>query len=305
MDAFIDFIMKIIQCLINGLSTGSIYALVALGYTMVYGIIKLINFAHGDFIMIGCYVAFIFVPIFYQINPNLVWLAFPIVIALCSLLGVATEKIAYKPLRKSKRITALITAIGVSIFIQNVFLAIYGSNAQYTKNGTYFPLHNIKAGQLLISTNAIITISLLIICTVLLTLFVKYTRAGKSMKAVSENPKAAELMGINVNKTISITFAIGSGLAGVAACIYFMTYPQITPTLGGLLGIKAFVAAVLGGIGLIPGAVLGGLLIGILEALFIGFGQSKWADAIVFAILIIILLVKPAGILGKNRKEKV
>lgn len=295
----------IIRALINGLSTGSIYALVALGYTMVYGIIKLINFAHGDFIMVGCYIGFIFIPMFYKINPNMVWLAFPIIIILCSLLGVVTEKIAYKPLRKSKRITALITAIGVSIFIQNVFLAIFSSNGQSTKKLKYFPLGKFKVGDITISNTALLTIALLIVSTVGLTLFVNKTRTGKAMKAVSENPDAALLMGINVNRIISVTFAIGSALAGVAACIYFMTYSQITPTIGGLLGIKAFVAAVLGGIGLIPGAVLGGLMIGVLESFFISYGLSAWADAIVFIVLILVLLFKPAGLLGVNRREKV
>ena len=291
---------RFIGYLINGLSTGSIYALVALGYTMVYGIIKLINFAHGDFIMVGCFTVF-YLLIKLNASP---FIAIAAAVLVCVILGVTTEKIAYKPLRKSKRITALITAIGVSIIIENVFLNWYSKN-ELTNSEKYFNIGYIQWGNVLISGVSLLILGILVVSTIILTLFISYTNTGKAMRAVSENTAAAELMGINVDRTISITFAIGCTLAGIASIMYYLNYPQIGATLGSTLGIKAFVAAVLGGIGLIPGAVLGGLIIGIIEGFAIGFGFSQWVDVILFLILILVLILKPTGILGKSKKEKV
>lgn len=283
---------------INGLGIGSLYALVAIGYTMVYGIVKLINFAHGDLIMVGAYMMVLCI--------NYLKLPFGIAIlvsmALTALIGVILEKLAYKPLREAPRIYALITAIAVSIFLQNIFNLIYGPDPRSFKtnlSGTF------KLGNISVSINTIITIFVSIILMILLTIFIKYTKVGKSMRAVSEDAGAASLMGINVNNTITITFAIGSSLAAIAGALYSISYPSITPTMGSMFGIKAFIAAVLGGIGIVPGAMLGGFLLGICEAYSKGYISAAYSDTIVFSILILTLILKPDGILGKNIKEKV
>lgn len=293
---------EFIEYFLNGLSTGSIYALVALGYTMVYGIIKLINFAHGDFIMIGCFVAMGSTNILLNLGVPAPFCVL-ITVIVTGLLGFLTEKLAYKPLRKSKRITALITAIAISFLLQNLFSIWFSSKDQ--PSPTIISLGSFTIGGVTIQGRFLMMVGLLILATTFLTLFVKKTRVGKAMQAVSENPDAASLMGINVNRTISLTFIIGAVLAGLASVMYCIYYPAFNNMVGSMLGIKAFVAAVLGGIGLIPGAVLGGLTIGVIENFTIPYIGSKWVDIITFGILIFILLVKPAGILGKDRKEKV
>lgn len=290
--------MLTLSQLINGIQIGSIYALVALGYSLVYGIVKLLNFAHGEIIMVGSYSAF------YMISRAGLppYIAVPITIVFCALLGVVIEKLAYKPLRGAARISLLITAIGISLLLQNVVQLIFTPNPRMFTN--LFP-GQLSIGEFHISVVTIVTIAVSIVMMVLLTLLVHKTRMGKSMRAVSEDTEAAQLMGININTTISFTFAIGSALAAVAAVLYCSSYSQISPTMGSMLGLKAFVAAVLGGIGSIPGAVLGGLAIGIVESFTKAYISSTLADAIVFGILIIVLLIKPAGILGKNIHEKV
>ncbi|UHR03205.1 branched-chain amino acid ABC transporter permease [Peptoniphilus sp. GNH] len=294
-----DFILQIF----NGLQLGSIYALVALGYTMVYGIALLINFAHGEIIMVGSYTA-AFTIILFLSNMGLpLWLSFIPAIIVCTILGVLIERIAYKPLRNSPRISNLITAIGVSLLLQNLVMKLFGAGAKSVPS--IFPYPPIKILGLEIPIVTIVTILMTGILTFSLTLFMKNTKQGKAMMAVSEDYKASELVGINVDTSLTLTFAIGSALAGVASVLYLGAYPQAQALMGSLLGIKAFTAAVIGGIGLIPGAVLGGLLIGIIEALTIAYISSRLANAIVFGILIIVLLVKPAGLLGKNEREKV
>lgn len=293
---------EFIQYLLNGLSTGSIYALVALGYTMVYGIIKLINFAHGDIIMVGAFVALGSTNILLKIGIPPVFCVLITMLA-TGLLGFLTEKLAYKPLRKAKRITALITAIAISFFLENIFAIRFSSRDKQSPTIIDFGSFNVAGID--IQWKLIVMILILIITTTALTIFVNKTRQGKAMKAVSENPDAASLMGINVDNTISMTFVIGAFLAGLASVMYIIYYPGFNNMLGSGLGIKAFVAAVLGGIGLIPGAVLGGLVIGVIENMCIAYIGSKWIDIITFSILIFILLVKPSGILGKNTKEKV
>lgn len=290
--------MEFISQLINGLQLGSIYALVALGYTMVYGIVKLINFAHGEIIMVGAYCMYLLMT---HLN-----VPFPLAIAaailFCAVLGVVIERVAYKPLRKATRISALITAIAVSLLLQNLCMLWVSPDSMM------FPtieLPTYQFGQVSVNALLFITIGVTALCMILLQLFIKKTRLGKAMRAVSEDTDAARLMGINVNTTISVTFAIGSALAAVAAVLYCMTYTRIMPTMGSMLGLKAFVAAVLGGIGVIPGAMWGGFAIGIAESLTKGFISTDLADAVVFGILILVLLVKPSGLLGRNSKEKV
>lgn len=294
--------MDFIRQLINGLQIGSIYALVSLGYTMVYGIVKLINFAHGDIIMVGAYISFIFVPILISMNLP-VWLAVVPAIIFCALLGILIEKIAYRPMRNSARISSLITAIGVSLLLQNIFMLVFSPNPRAFE--TVFSANPIQIGNLNINISTIITIILSVSLMVLLQLFITKTKLGKAMIAVSQDFSAAQLVGINVDNIISMTFAIGSALAAVASILYVSSYPQITPTMGSMLGLKAFVAAVLGGIGIIPGAMIGGFIIGIVEALTKAYISTQLADAVVFGILVIVLLFKPDGIFGMNKKEKV
>lgn len=293
--------MTFITNLINGVSLGSIYAVIALGYTMVYGIAKMLNFAHGDVIMVGAYIVFALTS-YVGVNP---YLALVISMAACTLLGMAIERFAYKPLRGASPLAVLITAIGVSYFLQNMALLIFGSQAKSFTSIVNLPALTLAGGKITISAETIVTIIVSLIIMVSLTLFVNKTKPGRAMLAVSEDKGAAQLMGVNVNATISLTFAIGSGLAAVAGVLLCSAYPTLSSQTGAMPGIKAFVAAVLGGIGSIPGAVIGGVLIGVIEILSRSYISSQMADAIVFAVLIIVLLVKPTGILGKKYIEKV
>ena len=293
--------MTFITNLINGVSLGSIYAVIALGYTMVYGIAKMLNFAHGDVIMVGAYIVFALTS-YAGVNP---YLALVISMAACTLLGMAIERFAYKPLRGASPLAVLITAIGVSYFLQNMALLIFGSQAKSFTSIVNLPALTHAGGKITISAETIVTIIVSLIIMVSLTLFVNKTKPGRAMLAVSEDKGAAQLMGVNVNATISLTFAIGSGLAAVAGVLLCSAYPTLSSQTGAMPGIKAFVAAVLGGIGSIPGAVIGGVLIGVIEILSRSYISSQMADAIVFAVLIIVLLVKPTGILGKKYIEKV
>lgn len=293
--------MTFITNLINGVSLGSIYAVIALGYTMVYGIAKMLNFAHGDVIMVGAYIVFALTS-YAGVNP---YLALVISMAACTLLGMAIERFAYKPLRGASPLAVLITAIGVSYFLQNMALLIFGSQAKSFTSIVNLSALTIAGGKITISAETIVTIIVSLIIMVSLTLFVNKTKPGRAMLAVSEDKGAAQLMGVNVNATISLTFAIGSGLAAVAGVLLCSAYPTLSSQTGAMPGIKAFVAAVLGGIGSIPGAVIGGVLIGVIEILSRSYISSQMADAIVFAVLIIVLLVKPTGILGKKYIEKV
>ena len=293
--------MTFITNLINGVSLGSIYAVIALGYTMVYGIAKMLNFAHGDVIMVGAYIVFALTS-YAGVNP---YLALVISMAACTLLGMAIERFAYKPLRGASPLAVLITAIGVSYFLQNMALLIFGSQAKSFTSIVKLPALTLADGKITISAETIVTIIVSLIIMVSLTLFVNKTKPGRAMLAVSEDKGAAQLMGVNVNATISLTFAIGSGLAAVAGGLLCSAYPTLSSQTGAMPGIKAFVAAVLGGIGSIPGAVIGGVLIGVIEILSRSYISSQMADAIVFVVLIIVLLVKPTGILGKKYIEKV
>lgn len=294
--------MSFISYLINGISLGSVYAIIALGYTMVYGIAKMLNFAHGDVIMIGGYVVLVAMTSMGMPSIAAVLLA----VVVCTLLGVVIERVAYKPLRNaSSNLAVLITAIGVSYLLQNIALLLFGANTKSFTSVVTIPALKLAGGQLIISGETIVTIITCIIIMVALMLFIKKTRAGQAMLAVSEDKGAALLMGINVNGTIALTFAIGSGLAAIAGVLLCSAYPSLTPYTGAMPGIKAFVAAVFGGIGSIPGAFIGGILLGIIEILGKAYISSQLADAIVFAVLIIVLLVKPTGIMGKNIQEKV
>jgi branched-chain amino acid transport system permease protein len=293
--------MKFLSYLINGISLGSVYAIIALGYTMVYGIAKMLNFAHGDVIMVGCYVVFVAMN---QMGLNPI-LSVIISIVLCTALGIVIEKIAYKPLRRATSLAVLITAIGVSYFLQNSALLIFGADTKSFTSVVTLPSLELAGGALKISSTTIVTVLACIIIMVALMIFIKKTKAGQAMLAVSEDKDAAQLMGINVNATISLTFAIGSGLAAIAGVLFCSAYPALTPYIGSMPGIKAFTAAVFGGIGSIPGAFIGGILLGIIEILGRAYISSQLSDAIVFAVLIIVLLVKPTGILGKKMQEKV
>lgn len=291
---------NIINQFIIGIQKGSIYALVAIGYTMVYGIIKLINFAHGDFIMVACFV--IYTGIILMELP--IWVSLIFSIILTVILGILTEKIAYKPLRNSPRINALITAIAVSLLLQNVFQLIYGSEPKQARE--LIPMKTYNIGTITINNIAIINIIVAVGFMILLSLLVNKTKVGKAMRAVSENPSASLLMGINNNRIITVTFMIGTSLAAVAAIMYYMYSGQLSPTLGSKLGLYAFIAAVVGGIGIIPGAMLGGFLIGIIEVLpYIINIAPEYSDIILFGTLILVLLFKPEGLLGKNVGEKV
>lgn len=294
--------MEFIQQIMNGLRIGSIYALVSLGYTMVYGIARLINFAHGDIIMVGAYTALFSVPMMMSMGVPL-WLSVIPAIIVCAALGMLTERVAYRPLRNSPRISNLITAIGVSLLLENLAMKYIGSGAKSFP--TVFKNAQFKFGGLTIDKGVLITLTVTLALSLLLSIFMNKTKFGKAMLATSEDYGAASLVGINVNHTISVTFAIGSALAAIGSILYVAAYPQVYPLMGSMLGIKAFIAAVLGGIGILPGAVLGGFILGIVETLTRAYISSQLADAIVFAILIVVLLVKPVGIMGKNIKEKV
>lgn len=293
--------MAFLNYLINGISLGSIYAVIALGYTLVYGIAKMLNFAHGDVIMVGGYVVFISMT---QLGLNS-WLSVVLAIIACTILGIVIEKVAYKPLRQASSLAVLITAIGVSYFLQNMALLIFGEKPVNFTSVVNIPKLSLFDGQIVISgeTSAAIIVSLIIVAG--LSLFINKTKSGRAMLAVSEDKDAAQLMGVNINRTISLTFAIGSALAAVAGALLCSAYPTLQNTTGAMPGIKAFVAAVFGGIGSIPGAMIGGILIGVIESLSKAYISTQLADAIVFAVLILVLLVKPTGILGKKINEKV
>lgn len=291
--------MKFLTTFISGLSLGSIYALIALGYTMVYGIAKMLNFAHGDIIMVGAYTVVVSVASLGL--PPVVAILLSIIV--CVIVGVVTERAAYKPLRKAPPLSVLITAIGVSYFLQNIVLLIFGSEQRSFPS--IFPSKQLQLGSLSINLQTILTLVVTLIIMIVLSLFISKTRLGKAMRAVSEDKEAAELMGISVNRTISITFAIGSALAAVAGIFYGNMYVFVTNTTGAMPGIKAFVAAVLGGIGSIPGAMAGGVLLGIIEQMSKKYISTELSDAIVFGILIVVLLIKPTGLLGKKVNEKV
>ena len=293
--------MVFLSNLINGISLGSIYAIIALGYTMVYGIAKMLNFAHGDVIMVGAYICYCTMS--YLHLPAFVGVALAVVV--CTVLGVIIERLAYKPLRSAPALAVLITAIGVSYFLQNFALLIWKSDPKMFKSVVPFPSLKLFGGELTISSVSIVTVLVCIIIMVVLTLFTGKGKMGKAMRAVSEDKGAAQLMGINVNTTISVTFAIGSGLAAIAGVLLCSAYPTLMPTTGSMPGIKAFTAAVFGGIGSIPGAMLGGILLGIIEIFSKAYISTQLSDAIVFAVLIVVLLIKPAGMLGKQIREKV
>lgn len=294
-----DFFSMFAEQIINGLRMGAIYALIALGYTMVYGIAKMINFAHGDIIMVSAYLLYLF-------GTGGLSLPVPLVIILtiisCALIGVFLERVAYKPLRSAPPIAVLITAIGVSFFLQNFVLIVMGATP--IPFPALIKIPSIKFAGITVPGIAIVTLVVTIICMTALVLFVGRTKTGAAMRAVSEDKGAAALMGINVNKTISITFAIGSALAAVAGLLFISQFETLMPTLGAMPGIKAFVAAVLGGIGSIPGAIIGGILLGVIESLAKTY-SAELAEAISFAVLVIVLLVRPAGLMGKLRNEKV
>ena len=292
--------MEFLSYLISGISLGSVYAIIALGYTMVYGIAKMLNFAHGDVIMVGGYISFIAMQ-----KMNLPpWLSLISSMIVCTILGIVIEALAYKPLRRATSLAVLITAIGVSYFLQNAALLIWGANPK-----SYTPITSgqleLFGGQLKISYVTILTIAACVIIAVGLTLFTNKTKMGKAMRACSEDKGAAQLMGINVNRTISLTFAIGSALAAIAGVLLCSYSPSLMPTTGSMPGIKAFTAAVFGGIGSIPGAFLGGILLGVIESLAKAYISTQLSNAILFAVLIVVLLVRPAGLLGKYVPEKV
>ena len=293
--------MQILQYLINGISIGSVYAIIALGYTMVYGIAKMLNFAHGDVIMVGAYISFCATS--YLGLPS--WLSVVAACIVCTVLGIVIEGLAYKPLRGTPSLAVLITAIGVSYFLQNAAQLIWSSSPKnFTSIVTMKPI-SLADGKIVITGEVLLTVAVCILVMVGLTLFTGKTRTGKAMRAVSEDRDAAQLMGINVNQTISTTFAIGSALAAIAGVLLCSTVPTLQPTTGSMPGIRAFTAAVFGGIGSIPGAMLGGILLGIIETFSKAYLSTQFSDAIVFSVLIIILLVKPAGLLGKQIQEKV
>ncbi len=293
--------MRILQSFINGISIGSVYAIIALGYTMVYGIAKMLNFAHGDVIMVGAYISFCATN--YMGLPTV--MSILLSMAVCTALGIVIEGLAYKPLRGAPSLAVLITAIGVSYFLQNAAQLIWTSAPKNFTSIVKFEPFRLFDGALTITGEVIVTIITCILIMIGLTAFTGKTRMGKAMRAVSEDRDAAQLMGINVNRTISMTFAIGSALAAIAGVLLCSTVPTLQPTTGAMPGIRAFTAAVLGGIGSIPGAMLGGILLGIIETFSKAYLSTQFSEAIVFAVLIIILLVKPAGLLGKQVQEKV
>ena len=290
--------MQFLSYLINGISLGSVYALIALGYTMVYGIAKMLNFAHGDIIMVGAFVAYFAISSYHL--P--VFVAVILSVVVCTVLGVLIEKLAYKPLRQASSLSVLITAIGVSYFLQNSAMLLWGTD---TKIFPTVMSGSLNIGELSVPYLTLVTIAACMLIMVVLTLFINKTKIGRAMRACSEDKGAAALMGINVNRIISITFAIGSGLAAIAAVLLVAAYPSVYPTLGSMPGIKAFTAAVFGGIGSIPGAFLGGLLLGVVENLSRAYISTQLSDAIVFMVLIVVLLIKPTGLLGKKVNVKV
>ena len=301
-------VMNFLNYLISGISLGSIYAIIALGYTMVYGIAKMLNFAHGDVIMVGAYICFFVMS--GLSSAALPPFAAPIVgtlaaMAVCTVLGVVIERLAYKPLRQATSLAVLITAIGVSYFLQNAAQLLWTSSPKYFTSVVGNAQLTLFDGRLTISAVTLLTIAVCIIIMLALTTFTNKTKMGKAMRACSEDKGAAQLMGIDVNRTISVTFAIGSALAAVAGVLFMSAYPSLTPTTGSMPGIKAFTAAVFGGIGSIPGALLGGLLLGIIETFARAYISTELSTAIVFGVLIVVLLVKPAGLLGKTVREKV
>ena len=293
--------MSLLLNFINGISLGSVYAIIALGYTMVYGIAKMLNFAHGDVIMVGAYICFCAMS--YLNLPPLVGVLMAMVV--CTILGMVIERLAYKPLRSAPSLAVLITAIGVSYFLQNAALLIWKSDPKVFTSVVNLPALKLFGGELTISAVTIVTVLACIVIMIALTLFTSKTKMGKAMRAVSEDKGAAQLMGINVNSTISVTFAIGSGLAAIAGVLLCSAYPTLMPTTGSMPGIKAFTAAVLGGIGSIPGAMLGGVLLGVIEIFSKAYISTQLSDAVVFAVLIVVLLIKPTGLLGKKISEKV
>lgn len=293
--------MSLLLNFINGISLGSVYAIIALGYTMVYGIAKMLNFAHGDVIMVGAYICFCAMS--YLNLPPLVGVLMAMIV--CTILGMVIERLAYKPLRSAPSLAVLITAIGVSYFLQNAALLIWKSDPKVFTSVVDLPALKLFGGELTISAVTIVTVLACIVIMIALTLFTSKTKMGKAMRAVSEDKGAAQLMGINVNSTISVTFAIGSGLAAIAGVLLCSAYPTLMPTTGSMPGIKAFTAAVLGGIGSIPGAMLGGVLLGVIEIFSKAYISTQLSDAVVFAVLIIVLLIKPTGLLGKKISEKV
>ena len=293
--------MTFLSYLINGVSLGSVYAIIALGYTMVYGIAKMLNFAHGDVIMVGAYVAFCAMQ--YMGLPPIV--AVLCAMLVCTILGISIERLAYKPLRAAPKLAVLITAIGMSYLLQNLAQLIWSSNPKSFNSAINIGSLRLFDGQLLISGETIVTVLCCVVIMIALTLFTSRTKMGKAMRAVSEDKGAAQLMGINVNLTISVTFAIGSALAAIAGVLLCSSYPVLQPTTGSMPGIKAFTAAVFGGIGSIPGALIGGILLGVIEIFGKAYISTELGDAIVFLILIIMLLVKPTGLMGKKISEKV
>lgn len=294
--------MEYILQLLNGLQIGSIYALVSLGYTMVYGIAKLINFAHGDIIMVGSYTALFSIPVLNSLGLPL-WLSLIPAIIICVFLGMLTEHVAYRPLRNSPRISNLITAIGVSLLLENGAMLLFGTQSKPFPG--IFAFDRIQMGGLSVNMSTLVTILVTLVLTLCLQVFMKKTKFGKAMLAVSEDYGAAKLVGISVDKTIALTFAIGSALAAIGSTLYLSAYPQVFPMMGSMLGIKAFIAAVLGGIGSIPGAVLGGFMLGIAEVFTRVYISSQLGDAVVFGILVLVLLFRPAGLLGRMQREKV
>ena len=292
--------MLIVSQLVNGLQLGSIYALVALGYTMVYGIIKLLNFAHGDIIMVGGYIA-----LFTLTFGHHPLVATALTVLGCTVLAIVIEKLAYTPLRSAPRLSLLITAIGVSILLQNLAQYFFGAGGRSFPGHLLLPQGSIAVGGVLVAYTSLMTIVVSLISMAALTFLVRGTKLGKAMRAVSEDQGAAQLMGINVNNIITFTFAVGAALAGIGALLYSVRYPLITPTIGAMLGLKAFVAAVVGGIGSIPGAMLGGYAIGLLEVLVTAIGLSGWVDGVVFTLLICVLMLRPTGFMGRNMMEKV
>ncbi len=293
--------MSFISYFFSGVSLGSVYAIIALGYTMVYGIAKMLNFAHGDILMVGSYAAFLALNTLGLPIPAAVLLS----VLVCTLLGVLTERVAYKPLRQANSLSVLITAIGVSYLLQNLALLLFGANPKSFSSFVPLAPLRFRDGALTISGETVVTIVVCLLIVGGLLLFINRTKAGQAMLAVSEDKGAATLMGVNVNRTIAMTFAIGSALAAIGGILLCSAYPTLTPTTGAMPGIKAFVAAVLGGIGSIPGAFIGGILLGVLENLSKAYISSKLSDVIVFSVLIVVLLVKPTGILGKKVMEKV